>query len=105
RDYDDAIARILPSRELFLASVFACQGGEGSFFGLAKAARKDLFVAMLALAHLQEKSELARQRAQAILQRIERTREDVAAAEQRAERVRVLDESIQEKRTALARLE
>lgn len=105
RDYDDAISRILPSRELFLASVFACQGGEGSFFGLQKAARKDLFGSLLGLAHLQEKSELARERARKLLERIDRVREDIAVVEQREGRVGFLDASIDEKRRVLAELE
>ncbi len=105
REYDEAIGRVLPSKDLFLASVFACQGGEGSFFGLAKAARKDLFGSMLGLAHLQEKSEQSRGRAQSVLQRIERVREDVIAAETRAERCRILATAIETKTEALAALD
>lgn len=105
REYDEAIGRVLPSKDLFLASVFACQGGEGSFFGLAKADRKSLFSSMLGLAHLQEKSEQSRGRAQSVLQRIERIREDVIAAEARAERCRVLATAIETKTEALAALD
>lgn len=105
REYDDAIGKILPSTELFLASVFACQGGEGSFFGLAKSARKDLFGSMLGLAHLQEKSEQSRGRAQTILQRLDRVREDIAAASARAERCNVLSIAIETKAETLAALD
>ena len=105
REYDEAIGRILPSKELFLASVFACQGGEGSFFGLAKAARKDLFGAMLGLAHLQENSEQSRGHAQSVLQRLERVREDIGAAAARAERCSDLAAAIETKTAALAALD
>lgn len=105
REYDEAVAKILPSKDLFLASVFACQGGEGSFFGLAKAARKDLFGAMLGLAHLQEKSELSRGRAQGVLQRLERVREDIQAATAQAERCTSIAAAIETKTEALAALD
>jgi exonuclease SbcC len=81
REYDEAIAKILPPRELFLASVFACQGGDGSFFNLPKAARKDLFSRLLGLDHLQTLSEAARERARAELTRIESVRREIEGAE------------------------
>lgn len=105
REYDEAIAKILPSRELFLASVFACQGGEGSFFGLAKADRKTLFSSMLGLAHLQEKSELSRSRAQSVLSKLERTREDISSAEARTLRVADLEQAIAAKTETLTALD
>lgn len=105
REFDEAIGKILPGKDLFLASVFACQGGEGSFFGLAKADRKNLFSGLLGLAHLQEKSELSRARAQSVLQKLERTREDIAAAEQRKARVDVLQGAIAAKSETLEALE
>jgi len=46
---------------LFLASVFACQSKKGSFLGLVKAERKDLFVELLGIGTLQVLSESARQ--------------------------------------------
>lgn len=105
REYDEAIGKILPSKDLFLASVFACQGGEGSFFGLAKADRKSLFSSMLGLAHLQEKSELSRGRGQNVLLKLARVREDIEAAEARAERCRALVAAIETKTEALAALD
>lgn len=81
RDFDAAIAELFPPRDIFLASVFACQSGEGSFWDLSKAARKDLFVRMLGLSRLQEQSEQARERAGGHVARLERLRDDLRQAE------------------------
>lgn len=105
RDFDEAIATILPSREVFLASVFACQGGDGSFFGLAKSARKDLFSELLGVGHLQALSETARGRAQDVLGQLERAREDLAAATARAGRVADLVAALDAARTAHAEVD
>lgn len=94
RDYDAAIAAILPPRELFLASAFAAQGGEGSFFSLPKAARKDLFVRMLGIEHLQRLSERARERHQAILVDLAGVEAEMSAARQAADRAAALEEEL-----------
>lgn len=62
RAYDEAISGILPPADLFYASVFAAQGGGGSFFQLAKAQRKDLFASMLDLETLSGISATAKEK-------------------------------------------
>ena len=90
REYDEAIAALLPSSDLFLASVFAAQKSAG-FFGLPKGDRKRLFVEMLAIGHLDDLAAAAKERAHANggseLAKAERDLSDaVAAQSRRAER-------------------
>lgn len=59
-EFDTAIDEIFGPSSLFLASVFACQTKSGNFLMLTKAERKDLFVSLLGLGHLQAMSERAR---------------------------------------------
>jgi len=91
---DEALARLFPPKELFLASVFACQatafgskGGTRSFFALEKAARKDLFAALLGLEHLQHYAEASAERAKRVLVDLERVRQDCGPVERRAARL------------------
>lgn len=74
REFDAAIARILPSSETTLASVFAAQGkrgAEASFFGLSREDRRALFVELLGIGEYERKSEAAGLRAKAQLARLE----------------------------------
>jgi len=89
-DFADAVARFCPPPNLFYASVFTAQGGGGSFFAMPKAARKDLFVRMLGLEHLQALSERARERAQAAAGELEAARAELAKTAPRIERAREL---------------
>lgn len=59
RDYEQAIAAIYPSRDVFMASAFSAQFGRGEFFSLSTAARRDLFTELLGNGHLQELAERA----------------------------------------------
>lgn len=86
RDFDTAIAKHLPPLALFCASVFAAQGGEGSFFALPKATRKDLFVKMLGLEHLQALAEQAHDRAQSVAAAAEALRDQIADTEPKVAR-------------------
>lgn len=83
KDYDAAIAKILPPRDIFLATVFAAQGGGGSFFAMPKAARKDMFAQMLGLEHLQEYAERARDLARIALGELDRCKADAEVARDR----------------------
>lgn len=94
KDYDAAVRGILPPLDLFLASVFACQGGEGSFFRMVKGDRKALFSQMLGLAHLQEKAEGSREHAQRIVATLEAVRDSLASALEQERRATALDASI-----------
>lgn len=85
-----ALAPLVPSKELFLASVFSCQGGGGNFFSLPKAERKALFVRLLGLEHLQVQAEAARARVQQTTAEVARVREQVAPVRVRAERLAAL---------------
>lgn len=93
RDYDAAIAKILPPLDVFLASVFARQGGGGSFFTLSKADRRKLFAKLLGLEYLQAKSEAC-----AVL---------AGKAEDHAERLqlRIVDATDRETRAAARQVE
>lgn len=64
--YDAAIAPLLPSRELILASAFAAQNRAGSFVTGTRAERKALFAELLGLGAYEQKAETARQAAGAV---------------------------------------
>jgi exonuclease SbcC len=91
RDFDAAVARILPPLELMLASVFAAQGRRGAaagFFGLSRSDRRNLFVQMLGIERFQALSQGARAHAEAAVQALDRTRQDLET--QRAQAARAL---------------
>jgi len=96
----ELVARSWPPLSQVLASVFAAQGGAGSFLTLRAAARKDLIVTMLGLGRLQELATLALEdarttaaakdqaaqdveRAQEAEARLEAARQDLTRARQR----------------------
>lgn len=56
----DAVAAVFPSKELLLASAFAAQNRAGSFVSLGKKDRKDLFGALLGLAHYERMAATAK---------------------------------------------
>lgn len=61
--YDKEIARRFPSKDVLLASAFACQTGEGSFLELPVARRRELFVEMIGAGRLQALADSAAVRA------------------------------------------
>jgi DNA repair protein SbcC/Rad50 len=95
-EYDAAIAKLIPPWELFIASVFAAPAGIGSFFQLSKKDRKDLFTAMLGIAHYQELSEAASRRAQEMLRALESVRSSMESKATQAERKAILTTAIAE---------
>jgi len=103
KEYDAAIGGILPPQDLFCASVFAAQGGEGSFFAMPKAARKDLFSAMLGIQHLQDLSEQAKDRGGRVLAALETLRAELTTARARQGRQAELARQLREGEAALAR--
>jgi exonuclease SbcC len=90
-DFDRALERIAPPKGLFYSSVFAAQGGGGSFFRLKREERRDLFAALLGLDHLQAKAELARNRAKEALEELGRVRTVLAPMQARIDRAHELD--------------
>lgn len=53
-DFDEEVGRRFPTRDVVLASVFAAQGGIGSFATLAPRERRDLLAKILGLDELQQ---------------------------------------------------
>jgi len=95
-EVDRELAAILPPLEVLLASNFACQSREGSFFELPKAERKALFIELLGLAHLQEVAEAARAQGSRAASELERQRTALTVAEAQATRATELDRAIAE---------
>lgn len=81
------VAARWPPLSQLLASVFAAQGGEGSFLSLKPAARKDLIVRLLGLERLQELAVAASKEAAVAVDRRERAGEALARATESAERL------------------
>jgi exonuclease SbcC len=65
RDFDEVVARLLPSPAVFFASAYAAQGGAGSFASLDVSGRRALFAELLGLADLQRLSDAAAERRKA----------------------------------------
>lgn len=65
REYDEAVRARVADPAIFLASVFAAQNRAGNFLDASKAERKDLFVRMLGLDHLQRTADQAKEKARA----------------------------------------
>lgn len=59
KDYDAAVAKLVPPQDLFLASGFQAQGGKGRFLDLSASERREMFSAMLGIGHLQVISDKA----------------------------------------------
>lgn len=78
----ELVAAHWPPLSQVLASVFAAQGGEGSFLSLKPADRKALIVRMLGLEHLQDLAKLASEDAATCSSARDRAREAVERAEQ-----------------------
>ena len=93
-EVDDALAEILPSLSVLLASNFSTSAGTGSFWELEKSERKALFIELLGLSHLQEIAERARKRANALTADLERKRDSLVIAEAKARRAADLDTQI-----------
>ncbi len=70
KEYEAAIAPIIGTPDLFLASVFQSQTRKGNFLDLGKADRKALMIRMLGLEQLQVISDKAGDRAKALEQEI-----------------------------------
>jgi exonuclease SbcC len=83
-EFEFAIAAHFGSYQLFLSSVFASQTKSGSFLGMKKSDRKDLFVELLGLGALQVLAETARERGTSADVHLDRHRLTLTAAEQEA---------------------
>lgn len=105
RDVDNALRPLLPPLELFLASVFACQGGAGSFFELGKGERKALFAAMLGLEKMQALADRARDKGAVMLAELAVINGDHEAAAARARRAGDLDVAVVRQGERLALLD
>lgn len=57
--YEQAVARVYPTRDVFYASAFSAQDKRGNFFALTVPERKDLFGRLLGLGELQRLTESA----------------------------------------------
>jgi exonuclease SbcC len=98
-EHHQAIADLFPGEPLFLAAWFAAQGRRGAaanFFGLAKRDRKDLFLAMLGLGHLQTLAEAADDRAAACEEPLFAARRELEAAEEALATAGALDARLAE---------
>jgi exonuclease SbcC len=62
KDFDAAAGAIFPPLALYLASAFAAQGGKGSFAGLSRDERRQVFARLLGLERLQAISDAAKDR-------------------------------------------
>lgn len=102
---DRALAEVLPPLELFLASNFACQSREGSFFTLSKAEKKALFVRFLGLERLERMAKAAGARAAALLARLEGVRAEMAAAAAKVERLDEIEQQLASGRAVLEQLD
>lgn len=100
-DYDAAVAPLVPPLEVWLSSVFAAQNGTGSFFELSPKERKELFVRLLGLEHLQVLSEQAAEREKAAVTMADRLAAEVARLTEEVARLDALDAQHQEQATAL----
>lgn len=79
--YDPAVAAVLPRFEDLLASVFAAQNKVGSFSGLDKKGRRQLFASLLGLDHYEVWATRAREaatRVQGQIDRLSATRDALA---------------------------
>jgi exonuclease SbcC len=107
-EHDQAVAEWFPPERLFLAAWFAAQGRRGAaanFFGLAKKDRKDLFLSMLGLGHLQELAAAASTQADACLPALDAARARLDAAEAALVQATVLDTQLATCEQAGARLD
>lgn len=93
-DVDATLAGLVPSRALFLAGPFACQGGHDGFFRLGPAERKALFVEMLGLGQLEALAAAAAAREKATLTELEQVRRERADVDERAARVAAIDAAL-----------
>lgn len=71
-EFDDWVARHLPSPDVLYATTFASQGSTG-FFGLSKAERKHVMLAALLIEHYETLAEAARQKMRDAQTRLEIT--------------------------------
>ena len=78
KDAQEAISKILPSEDVFLASVFAAQGGPGSMFNMPRSGRKALFAEMLNLGELEQLSATAKDRHGLANRELDRIRDQIA---------------------------
>ena len=93
-DVDAALAGIVPSRAMFLAGPFACQGGADGFFRLGPSERKALFVEMLGLGHLEALATGAADREKAALAELDVVRRELGQVAERATRAAEIAEAL-----------
>lgn len=92
-EYDAYVAAHFPSLALLASSVFSAQNRRGNFLELAPRDRKDFFVQLLGLEHLQRLSEAARERRKALEADLDvLNREAAGLDDRRAQRRKVEDE-------------
>jgi len=101
-DYAAAIAKYVPDQREARASIISAQGGRGSLFSLPKAERKDMFIKMLNLEHLQAESVAAAKRADALGTKLEILRAEMAQLEAQSVRADELVAAIAAATSALA---
>ena len=96
REYDAAIATILPPEDVFLASAFAAQGGRGSFFTMKPAERREVLAVLLGLGRLQRCAEAADERRSTVVVDLALAEQAVAAGEAAWEEAESLREDVDE---------
>jgi len=99
--FKDAVALLLPDRQVFMASAFAGQKRQGNFRTLSKAARRDLFSTMLGNGHLQDLSIRARAHAAHVGELLDQVEAERATVLERRDRAQDLDRQADELRESL----
>jgi len=102
REFAAEIAKRLPSSEVFLASAFAAQNGEGAFLNLPVARRKGMFSDMLGCGHLEEMSKAAGERGRAVEAKVKEDRARVEALNSQASKVGELEVELTKRSEVLA---
>jgi exonuclease SbcC len=103
-DVDAELAKILPSREVMLASSFASQSRSGSFRDLSKVQAKALFMELLGLGRLEQLADAAKAKRQAADAKVDTLRPRLQELQAKADRFAELSREIDEKTVAVADL-
>jgi len=96
-DVDAELAKILPSREVMLASSFASQSRSGSFRDLSKVQAKALFMELLGLGRLEQLADVAKSKRQAADGKVDTLRPRLQELQAKADRFAELSREIAEK--------
>jgi len=103
-EVDLELEKILPPLDVLLASNFACQSHEGSFFELSKADRKRLFIILLGLEKLQVYAQYFAAQAKEAERQLDDLRKSLESARAAQERAQALLVAINERRANVERL-